>query len=55
MLKRRERPSALLSVGGRFLRIWGGLVTVLLVAVVLVTVLRSLGASLPVPFKSELF
>ena len=24
MLKRRERPSALLSVGGRFLRIWGG-------------------------------
>ena len=23
MLKRRERPSALLSVGGRFLRIWG--------------------------------
>ena len=50
MLKRRERPSALLSVGGRFLRIW-----VLLVAVVLLTVLRSLGASLPVPFKSELF
>ena len=26
-----------------------------LVTVVLVTVLRSLGASLPVPFKSELF
>lgn len=33
----------------------GALVTVLLVAVVLLTVLRSLGASLPVPFKSELF
>ena len=29
MLKRRERPSALLSVGGRFLRIWGALVAVL--------------------------
>lgn len=47
MLKRRERPSALLSVGGRFLRIWGG--------VVLVAVLRFLGVPLPVPFKSELF
>lgn len=46
MLKRRERPSALLSVGGRFLRIWGG---------VLVAVLRFLGVPLPVPFKSELF
>ncbi len=45
MLKRRERPSALLSVGGRFLRIWGALVTVL----------RFLGVPLPVPFKSELF
>lgn len=46
MLKRRERSSALLSVGGRFLRIWGG---------ALVTVLRFLGVPLPVPFKSELF
>lgn len=51
MLKRREWPSALLSVGGRFLRIWG----VVLVAVVLPTALRSLGTSLPVPLKGEFF
>ena len=45
MRKRRERPSALLSVGGRFLRIWGLLEGLFCV----------LGVPLPVPFKSELF
>ena len=45
MLKRRERPSALLSVGGRFLRIWGGAGGCS----------AFLGVPLPVPFKSELF